>query len=99
MLDSAGQRQHPEASGEAKRAAARHARDACVELIASRAAETSHPNPRQAARMLVFTLAAVAREFVLFGYTPHASQLGVSRKRFIRETACMLASYLGAQPP
>ena len=48
--------------------------------------------------MLIFTLAAVARELVLFGYTPHASQPGVSRKRFMRETARMLASYLGVQP-
>ena len=35
--------------------------------------------------MLIFTLAALGREFVLFNYTPHASQLHLSRERFIRD--------------
>ena len=44
--------------------------------------------------MLIFTLAALGREFVLFNYTPHASQLHLSRERFIRETTRMMANYL-----
>ncbi|MCZ6835810.1 MAG: TetR/AcrR family transcriptional regulator [Planctomycetota bacterium] len=90
-------RQHPEASGDEERRVARRARHVGVELIVSRKNEISHPRPREAARMIIFTLAALGREFVLFDYTPHASQLKLSRERFIRETTRMMANYLGVK--
>ena len=87
-------RQHPLASGKKERKSARQARDVGVELIAKRRTEIKHKNPRQAARMVVFTLAALSREFVLFHYTPHASQLNLQRKQFVKETSRMLTNYL-----
>ena len=43
---------------------------------------------------MIFTLAGLCREFVLFGYTPHASQLKLGREKFIRETTRLLLNYL-----
>ena len=52
-------RQHPDSSGPQERKAARRTRDAGVELIMHHRDEITHPRPRDAARLMIFTLAAL----------------------------------------
>ena len=87
-------RHYPDATGSAEQQAALRARDLGVDSILKCRHEISHPRPREAARMIMFTLAAVTREFVLFDYTPHTVQLQLKRERFIRETTSMMANYV-----
>ena len=87
-------RQYPGASSEAEKRFAYQSREMCVAMILNCEDEISHPNPREASRLVVFTMAALCREFVLFPYTAHTSQLNMRRNRFIEETSRMMTQYL-----
>ncbi len=87
-------RQTPDATSDRERATAKHARDVAVKILMRKRKEICHPKPEEAARLIVFTLAAACREFVLFNYTAHASQLRIRRSRFISEMAEMMRKFL-----
>jgi hypothetical protein len=68
--------------------------DLPARLLARFADEIRHPDPLAAARVGFFIVAAVAREKMLFGAAPHASDTPLSDDQLKRELARVLYAYL-----
>jgi AcrR family transcriptional regulator len=87
-------RAHPEAISPDVREARGETTDLPARLLARFADEIRHPDPLAAARVGFFIVAAVAREKMLFGAAPHASDTPLSDDQLKRELARVLYAYL-----
>jgi AcrR family transcriptional regulator len=87
-------RTHPRAIGDDMRRARAGVTDVPATLLARFATEIAHDDPSDAARTGFFIVAAVAREKVLFGEAPHATDTPLSNDRLKRELGRMLFAYL-----
>jgi len=87
-------RTRPEAIGADVREARGPTTDLPARLLARFAHEIRHPDPLAAARIGFFVIAAAAREKMLFGAAPHASDTPLTDDQLSRELARVLYAYL-----
>lgn len=87
-------RAHPAAISGEVRAARAGSTDLPLRLLTRYAAEIAHPDPVVAARLGFFIIASAAREKLLFGAAPHASDTPILEDDFKRELGRTLYAYL-----
>ncbi len=87
-------RSQPHAVGPKARSARAAVTDVPVRLLGRFADEIAHDDPLEAARTGFFVVAAAAREKILFGDAPHASDTPLPRERLGRELSRTLYNYL-----
>jgi len=87
-------RTHPDAIGPDVRATRGETTDLPARLLARYASEIAHPDPMAAARVGFFVIAAAAREKMLFGAAPHASDTPLTDDALKRELGRTLYAYL-----
>ena len=87
-------RTHPAAIASGVRGSRGAITDIPARLLARFADEIAHDDPLAAARVGFFIVAAVAREKMLFGAAPHASDTPLSDEQLKRELARTLYAYL-----
>ena len=87
-------RTHPGAIGPEVRETRGDTTDMPARLLARFASEIAHPDPLAAARVGFFIVAAAAREKMLFGAAPHASDTPLDDDALKRELGRALYAYL-----
>jgi AcrR family transcriptional regulator len=89
-------RAHPERIDAEMRARRRALHDEQAALFAPHFAALTHPQPARAVAFALFAAAAVCRERILFGASPHASATRITDEQLADELAEMMYCYLAA---